>query len=86
MKEGISGTLKAFAHRKGGYMNYQYDTSHPENNESEKLLSKEEADCMLEDANTFIEKYCPRMGDFVIFQLEDGTIRLDVADRAFLGG
>lgn len=86
MKEVIPGTLKAFTHRKGGYMNYQYDTSHPENNKPEKLLSKEEADCMLEDANAFIEKHCPQMGDFVIFQFEDGTIRLDVADRAFLGG
>ena len=41
---------------------------------------------MLEDANSFIQKYFPWTKDFVIFQLSDGTIRLDAADRAFLDG
>ncbi len=90
----IPGMVKSFLERTGGYVNYLYDSqklqkSKENTHESvykERLHTEEEAGQMLEDANSFIQKYFPWTKDFVIFQLSDGTIRLDAADRAFLDG
>ena len=85
-KIGIPGSLQTFEERTGGYINYQYNTSEPEKNNPDFMLDEEEAKQMLRDANEFLRKHFPWMKDFSVFQLSDGTVRLDVADRAFLGG
>ena len=50
------------------------------------MLDEGEAEQMLSDANRFLQKHFPWMKDFIVFQLSDGTVRLDVVDRAFLDG
>lgn len=83
---GIPGSVKKFDKRSGGYLNYQYNSEAPEKNNPDFMLEEDEANQMLKEANDFIQKYFPWMKDFVVFQLCDGTIRLDVANREFLGG
>lgn len=92
MKEPIPGAILKFSERTGGYVNYLYDSRHlktlrdniPGYAYEDHLHTKEEAEQMLDDANTFIQKYYPWMKDFVIFQFSDGTVRLDAANREFL--
>lgn len=84
MKDAVPGTLRTFDERTGGFENYQYNTRNPEKNDPKFQFTEEEADKMLESANSFINEFFPWMGDFIIFQLKDGTVRLDAADRAFL--
>lgn len=74
--DGTPGTVSKFAERAGGFLNYQH--------EGANALDEEAAKIMLKDANEFLTKHFPWMQDFVVFQLGDNTIRLDVADRAFL--
>lgn len=91
-RESISGAVKAFHQRTRGYVNYlhasqslkQLRDNIPGYTYEDHLHTEEEAEQMLIDANSFIQKYFPWMKDFVIFQLSDGTVRLDAADRAFL--
>lgn len=84
MKIGIPGTVVSCSHRNGGYINYQYQSQNPGGNDSVHMFDQEEANQMLHDADIFIQNYFPWMKDFIIMQLSDGTIRLDVADRKFL--
>lgn len=92
MKEPIPGTVSKFPERTGGYVNYLYDSRQlkalrdniPGYTYEDHLHTEEEAEYMLADANAFIQKYFPWMKDFVIFQLSDGTVRLDAANRSFL--
>jgi len=92
LKEPIPGTVRSFPERTGGYVNYLYDSralkrfrdNIPGYAYEDHLHTEEEAEQMLNDANSLIQKYFPWMKDFVIFQLSDGTVRLDAADRAFL--
>lgn len=89
MSKPIPGTVEKFQERTGGYVNYRYDSQklrkHRDNisgySIEEHLHTEEEAEEMLEDANTFLQKYFPWMKDFVIFQFSDGTVRLDAANR-----
>lgn len=78
--ECITGKVVAFPNREGGYLNYCANIETNEHN-----FTEQEAETMLSDFNDVISKHFPWMRDFVIFQLEDNTIRLDVADRQFLG-
>ncbi|MED9966491.1 MAG: hypothetical protein UFJ18_06820 [Blautia sp.] len=82
---GIPGSVKKFDKRSGGYLNYQYNSETPEKNNPDFMLEEDKANQMLKEANDFIQKYFPWMKDFVVFQLCDGTIRLDAANREFLG-
>ena len=92
MKEPIPGAVKSFPERTGGYVNYLYDSralkrfrdNIPGYTYENHLHTEEKVEQMLNDANSFIQKYFPWMKDFVIFQLSDGTVRLDAADRSFL--
>ncbi len=92
MKKTIPGCVKNFSNRTGGYINYLHDSQKLKEYRNDihgytykaHLHTEEEAEQMLVEANMFIQKYFPWMKDFVIFQLSDGTVRLDVADRAFL--
>lgn len=83
-KVGTPGTVIQFEKRTGAYINYQYSDSSPEKNNPRFMLTDEEVKDMLGKANAFIGEFFPWMKDFVVFQLSDGTIRLDVADRQFL--
>lgn len=83
MTDIVPGAVTAFGDRTGGYINYQ--SSRSTNNGGDlRGLTEEQAEAMLSDANKWIKSYFPWMKDFVVFQLDDGTIRLDVADRQFL--
>ena len=86
LKLGIPGTVKTFPQRTGGYLNYQYNNSEPEKNNPEFMKDENEADLLLADINSWLDENFPWMQDFIVFQLSDGTIRLDIADRQFLGG
>lgn len=93
MKCGIPGTTRQFPERSGGYINYLYASKKlreldniPGYTLEDHMHDEDEANQMLEDANAFVQKYFPWMKDFIIFQLSDGTVRLDVANRAFLDG
>lgn len=94
MKCGIPGTTRQFTERTGGYINYLFTSQNfqefrentPGFTFEDHMHDEDEANQMLEDANAFVQKYFPWMKDFIIFQLSDGTVRLDAADRAFLGG
>ena len=83
MEQGIPGTVKEFPNRVGGYINYNY---RPDGQPADNMLNQQSADNMLSDFNDILNNYFPWMKDFVIFQFTDGTIRLDIADRQFLGG
>lgn len=85
MKIGIPGTVLKLSNRMGGYINYQYNCKNPEKNNPNYMLNEQEANQMLYDANIFIQKYFPWIEDFIVFQLNDNTIRLDAVDRQFLG-
>ncbi len=79
MQDYTSGKIVKFDDRLGGYLNFCSDREH------EHTLTQENAAEMLKDFNAVLSKYFPWMKDFVVFQLQDQTIRLDVADRQFLG-
>ena len=57
-KTGVPGTLKTFAERTGGYENFQYNTKPPQDNNPDVMLTEEEAEQMLNDAN-FLIVICP---------------------------
>lgn len=82
MTDMVPGAVTAFKERTGGYINYQIDE--PSNHGNFHGLTEEQVKAMLSDANEWLGTYFPWMKDFVVFQLIDGTIRLDVADRQFL--
>lgn len=88
MLERTPGCVQVFGKRTGGYINYLFLSEKLRDGEvlEDHMHTEAEANQMLAEANTFIEKYFPWMKDFVIFQLSDGTVRLDAADRAFLDG
>ena len=54
-KTGVPGTLKTFAERTGGYENFQYNTKSPQDNNPDVMLTEEEAEQMLNDANDFLQ-------------------------------
>lgn len=78
MQDYTSGRIVKFDDRMGGYLDFCNERDH------EHALTQENADEMLKDFNAVLSKYFPWMKDFVVFQLQDKTIRLDVADRQFL--
>ena len=94
MKTGIPGSVMKFPERTGGYVNYLFSSQKlrelrdniPRYTFEDHMHDEEQVKRMLADANDFVQKYFPWMKDFVIFQLSDGTVRLDAADRAFLDG
>lgn len=50
------------------------------------MLNQQSTDNMLSDVNDIQNNYFPWVKDFVAFQFTDAMIRLDIADRQFLGG
>ncbi len=94
MKTGVPGSVMEFPERTGGYINYLFSSRKlrefrdniPGFAFEDHMHDEKKVEQMLADANDFVQKYFPWMKDFVIFQLSDGTVRLDVADRSFLDG
>lgn len=85
MKDGIPGYVSSFQLRQGGYINFQYHSEYPPANDPKYMLTEEKTKAMLADANAWIQKYFPWTEDFAVFQLRDGTIRLDASRQGFLG-
>lgn len=85
MKGGIPGYVSDFQLRQGRHINFQYHNKYPAANKSKYMLTEEQTKAMLVDANAWIQKYFPWTEDFVVFQLRDGTIRLDASRQGFLG-
>lgn len=85
MKKAVPGHVADFPLRKGGYLNFQYHNQCPPANDPQYMMAEDEAEAMLTDANTWIQKYFPWISDFAVFQLSDGTVRLDASHQGFLG-
>ena len=79
MQDYISGKVIKFDDRLGGYLDFCNDREH------EHAFTQANVTEMLTDFNAVLSKHFPWMKDFVVFQLQDKTVRLDVADRQFLG-
>jgi hypothetical protein len=81
----IPGTTLEFQDdRIGGYINHKYVGSTPGLNDEKYMLSQEQAENMLSDCREILRKYFPWTQDFVVFQFEDGTVRLDSVAEPFL--
>ncbi len=65
------------------YINYNYQ---PDGQPVDNMLNQQSTDNMLSDVNDIQNNYFPWVKDFVAFQFTDAMIRLDIADRQFLGG
>jgi hypothetical protein len=83
--EAIPGTtLKFQDNRIGGYVNHQYRGGCQGINDEKYLLTREQAENMLSDCREILCRYFPWTQDFVVFQFEDGLVRIDSTAEPFL--